>query len=228
MMRMQRVAGLIVIPTRSDAEHGNSLVNQIHVPTVLLDMYVEGLPYPVIKTDNVEAGRIAADHLLALGHRSIGIIVGIRGLATSDDRYAGYLRAFADHGAPVDPALAVAGNFDQQEAEEAATELLTRPNRPTAMIAISNMMTVGLLFAIKNLQLNIPDDVSVVGIDDLEFARIVSPPPTVVVTPILEMARRSIELLLTQIGNKPVAAAQWEIYTPKLLIRKSTRPLPRG
>ena len=67
MMRVQRVAGLIVIPTRSDAEHGSRLVGEIHVPTVLLDMFVEGLPYDVIKTDNVEAGRLATDHLLEAG-----------------------------------------------------------------------------------------------------------------------------------------------------------------
>ena len=98
MLRVQRVAGLIVIPTRSDAEHGSHLVDKINVPTVLLDMFVEGLPYDVIKTDNIEAGRLAADHLLGIGHRRIGIIVGIAGLATSDDRLAGYLKAHAEHG----------------------------------------------------------------------------------------------------------------------------------
>src|SRR5438105_10519139 len=112
MMRVQRVAGLIVIPTRSDARHGAALANQIHVPTVLLDMYVEGLPYDVIKTDNVEAGRLATAHLLDLGHRRIGIIVGIKGLATSDDRYAGYLKAHAESGVPVDECLIVAGDLD--------------------------------------------------------------------------------------------------------------------
>ena len=79
MLRVQRVAGLIVIPTRSDAEHGSQLVDKINVPTVLLDMFVEGLPYNVIKTDNIEAGRLATDHLLGIGHRRIGIIVGIAG-----------------------------------------------------------------------------------------------------------------------------------------------------
>ena len=74
MMRVQRVAGLIVIPTRSDAEHGSRLIGQIHVPTVLLDMFVEGLPYDVIKTDNVEAGRLATEHLLSLGHTRVGVV----------------------------------------------------------------------------------------------------------------------------------------------------------
>ena len=225
MLRVQRVAGLIVIPTRSDAEHGGRLVDQIHVPTVLLDMYVEGLPYDVIKTDNVEAGRLATDYLLGLGHRRVGIIIGIKGLATSNDRHTGYIKAHVDRGIPIDESLTVAGNFDQGQAYDRALELLSRKDRPTAMVAISNLMTVGMLFALKTLNLKVPDDVSIVGIDDLEFAKLVDPPPTVVTTPILPMSRRAIELLLTQIGTKQPPTGNWEIYQPSLTVRDSCRAL---
>ena len=224
MMRMQRVGGLIVIPTRSDAAHGADLVNQIHVPTVLLDMFVEGLPYPVIKTDNVEAGRLAADHLLGLGHRRIGIITGIAGLATSDDRLEGYLKAHRERGVPVDPALDRAGNFDQGEAHRATLALMRSDQPPTALIAISNMMTVGMLFAIKELGLRVPADISIVGIDDLEFAALLDPAPTVVRTPILPMARRAIERLLHDIERSPSVGGGWEIHEPELIVRESCRP----
>lgn len=226
MMRMQRVAGLIVIPTRSDAEHGSRLVDQIHVPTVLLDMYVEGLDYDVIKTDNVEAGRLATEHLLALGHQRIGIIVGIPGLATSDDRHEGYLKAHRERGIEVDGALTVAGDFDQQRAHDAAVALLSRADRPSAVVAISNMMTVGLLFALKELKLLVPGDLSIVGIDDLEFAGLLEPQPTTVQTPILAMARRAIELLLSQIATKLPPTGNREIYQPTLLVRQSSRRVP--
>jgi LacI family transcriptional regulator len=222
MMRMQRVAGLIVIPTRSDAEHGAALINQIHVPTVLLDMYVEGLPYDVIKTDNIEAGRLATDHLLGLGHRRIGIIIGIPGLATSDDRYAGYLRAHGDRNVKVDESLALAGDFDQNRAHESAIRLLSRADRPSAIVTISNMMTMGLLFAIRERKISVPDDLSVVGIDDLEFAELLDPRPTTVTTPILAMARRSIQKLLSQIGETQPPAGKWEVYQPQILVRQST------
>ncbi len=224
IMRVQRVAGLIVIPTRSDAEHGANLIHQIHVPTVLLDMFVEGLPYNVIKTDNVEAGRLATEHLLSLGHRRIGIILGIPGLATSDDRHAGYLKAFRDRGLESDPALALPGQFDQSEAYNAALDLLELPKRPTAIVAISNMMTMGLLFALRKLKFSVPLDVSVVGIDDLEFGEILDPRPTVVATPILDMAKRSIDLLLTQIESGNAAAPMTEVWTPKLVVRESAAP----
>jgi DNA-binding LacI/PurR family transcriptional regulator len=225
MLRVQRVAGLVVIPTRSDAEHGSRLVDQIQVPTVLLDMFVDGLPYNVIKTDNIEAGRLATDHLLGIGHRRIGIIVGIEGLATSDDRLGGYLKAHAQHGVPVEPGLQVAGNFDQAEAHARTIEILRRHDRPTALVAISNMMTLGALFAVHELKVKVPADLSIVGIDDLEFAAIMEPAPTVVVTPILSMARRAIEMLLRQITHKEAATGTWEIHQPHLVIRSSTRAL---
>jgi DNA-binding LacI/PurR family transcriptional regulator len=225
MLRVQRVAGLVVIPTRSDAEHGSRLVDQIQVPTVLLDMFVEGLPYNVIKTDNIEAGRLATDHLLGIGHRRIGIIVGIEGLATSDDRLGGYLKAHAQHGVPVEPDLQVAGNFDQAEAHARTIEILRRHDRPTALVAISNMMTLGALFAVHELKVKVPADLSIVGIDDLEFAAVMEPAPTVVVTPILSMARRAIEMLLRQISHKEAATGAWEIHQPHLVIRSSTRAL---
>jgi DNA-binding LacI/PurR family transcriptional regulator len=225
MLRVQRVAGLIIIPTRSDAEHGSHLVDKIRVPTVMLDMFVEGLPYDVIKTDNIEAGRLAAGHLLGIGHRRIGIIIGIAGLATSDDRLAGYLKAHAEHGVAVEPGLQLAGNFDQRQAYQRTIEALQRADRPTALMAISNMMTLGLLFAVRELKLRIPADLSIVGIDDLEFAAVINPPPTVVVTPILAMARRSIEVLLGQINHKKAATGAWEIHQPHLLIRESTRAM---
>jgi DNA-binding LacI/PurR family transcriptional regulator len=227
VMRMQRVAGLIVIPTRSDAAHGANLVNQIHVPTVLLDMYVEGLPYEVIKTDNVEAGRLATDHLLSLGHRRIGMIVGIPGLATSDDRYAGFAKAHADHGVTIDESLVVAGDFDQQRSHQAALSLLTHANPPTAVVTVSNMTTVGLLFAVRELGLSVPDQLSIVGIDDLEFAGLLEPRPTAVATPSLKMAQQAIHHLLDQISGKRASKGEWFVHAPELLVRSSTAPVPK-
>jgi LacI family transcriptional regulator len=227
MLRMQRVAGLVLIPTRSDAAHGRALIDRIHVPTILLDMYVEGLPYDVIKTDNVEAGRLATDHLLGLGHRRVGIIVGIPGLATSDDRYEGYLAAHRQHGVAVDPALAIAGNFDQARAEQAATALLDLPDRPTAIVAISNMMTIGLLFATRRRGLQVPADLSLVGIDDLDLADLLEPHPTVVATPILAMARSAIIRLLADVQGEPESSGHREVHLPNLLVRKSSGPPPR-
>lgn len=222
MLRLQRVAGLVIIPTRSDAEHGAALRGQIHVPAVLLDMQVEGLPYDVVKADNVEAGRLGTAHLLALGHRRIGIVVGIPGLATSDDRLLGYRQAHADAGVPVDEALIVAGQFDQDIAHDAVLVMLRGNERPSAIMTCSNMMTIGLLFAIRELKLKVPAELSIVGIDDLEFSLILDPQPTTVATAILPMARQAISKLLVQISERRPPTGAIDIYPPALIQRAST------
>ncbi len=225
MLRLQRVAGLVIIPTRSDAEHGADLRDQIHVPTVLLDMQVEGLPYDVVKADNVEAGRLGTAHLLALGHRRIGIVVGIPGLATSDDRLLGYRRAHAEAGVPVDESLIASGQFDQTIAHDAVLSMLRRSDRPSALMTCSNMMTIGMLFAVRELKLAVPAQLSVVGIDDLEFSLLLDPQPTTVATPILPMARQAINKLLGEIADRRPPAGAVDVYTPELIQRASTRAM---
>ena len=114
------------------------------------------------------------------------------------------------------------GLFDQHAAHAAALRLLSQPERPTAIVTISNMMTVGLLFAVRELELRVPVELSLVGIDDLDFAELLDPRPTVVKTPILEMARRSIEVLLEQIRTDASPSGKWEVWKPALAVREST------
>ncbi len=225
MMRVQRVAGLILVPTRSDTAHGAALREKIDVPAVLLDMQVEGLSYDVVKADNVAAGRLATEHLLARGHRRIGIIDGLPGLATSDDRHKGYNDALRAAGLRPLPRLAVPGNFDRDDSHKAALQLLGSKNPPTAIIAVSNMTTIGVMFAARELGLSIPDDLSLVGIDDFDLAAFLDPQPTVVVNPILDMARHSIARLLERTEGERSSSAETVVYPPTLIERKSTRDL---
>lgn len=223
MMRQQRVAGLIVIPTRSDAEHGERLNAEIHVPTVLLDMYVEGLGYDVVKLDNVMATRLATDYLIGLGHRRIAVFTGIAGLATSEDRLRGYLDAHAAHGVPIDGSLLLRGDFEQALAFESTMEVMRRQSPPTALLSITNMMTLGVLLALRQLDLQVPRDVSLVGVDDFDFAELMNPPPTVVGVPVAEMAEHSIAMLLEEIAAKTPPTGKRTIYEPMLVVRESCR-----
>jgi LacI family transcriptional regulator len=222
MMRMQRVEGLIIIPTRSDAEHGGRIIKQIHVPTILLDSFVEGLPYDVIKLDNVAAGRIATEHLIGLGHTRIAATTGRSNIATGEDRLQGYLEAHAAHGLAIDESLLVAGRFDQETAHDSIVRRMREPNPPTAIFALSNMMMLGVLNAARELGLRVPQDVSVIGIDDFDFAQIMNPPPTVVAAPVLEMAQASITALLDEIGRKIPPNGERTTFQPKLIVRGST------
>ena len=221
MMRMQRVAGLIIIPTRSDAEHGARLAEQIHVPTVLLDSFVTGLPYDVVKLDNVKAGRLATEHLIGLGHRRIAVTTGRANIVTGEDRLRGYLEAHAAHGIEVEKRLMIEGRFDQAIAHDSTLRLLSEPNPPTAIFALSNMMALGVLNAVREKGLRVPQDISVVGIDDFDFANIMSPPPTVVAAPVEQMAQQAIDTLLAEIRSKSAPKGTVELFEPRLIVRES-------
>lgn len=225
MMRAQRVAGLIIIPTRSDAEHGARLAEEIHVPTILLDSYITGLPYDVVKLDNVGAGRMATEYLLTLGHRRIAVTTGRDNIVTGEDRLQGYLDAHAAHGIAVDPHLLIEGRFDKSIAHDSTLALMRKAEPPTAIFALSNMMTLGVLSALRELKLSVPADVSVIGIDDFDFADIMNPPPTVVAAPVAEMARCAIDGLLHEIGDKARPKGALQLFTPTLVIRESCRSL---
>jgi LacI family transcriptional regulator len=225
MMRAQRVAGLIIIPTRSDAAHGRWLGAEIHVPTVLLDSFVEGLPYDVVKLDNVAAGRLATAHLVELGHRRIAVTTGRDNIRTGADRLTGYLEVLEAHGITAEPGLRLAGRFDRTVAYRSTFERLQRPDPPTAIFALSNMMMLGVLNALHDLGLRVPDEVSVASIDDFEFANILNPPPTVVAAPIQQMAQCAIATLFEEITTGRPPTGGTTLFQPKLVVRKSAVPL---
>jgi LacI family transcriptional regulator len=225
MMRMQRVEGLIIIPTRSDAPHGAKIGRQINVPTILLDSFVEGLPYDVVKLDNIAAGRMATEYLIGLGHTRIAVTGGRRNIVTGEDRLKGYRQALEAHGLPVHEDLILAGRFDQAVAHDAILARLRQPDPPTAIFAPSNMMMLGILNALYEKGLSVPKDMSVIGIDDFDFAQIMNPPPTVVAAPVLEMAQASINALLAEISSKAPPKGTQTIFPPRLMVRQSCAPL---
>lgn len=225
MMRMQRVAGLVIIPSASDAAHGSRLNAEIHVPTVLLDSFVEGMPHDVVKLDNVKATRIAMDYLIGLGHRRIGLLAGTHGIATSDDRLRGCIDALHAAGLPVDESLIYEARFQRNLAYAGALHLLSQPTRPTAMLAFSNLMTLGMMQAIIELNLKIPQDISIAGIDDFDWAEIMSPRLTVVSVPIADMAQLAIETLLEEIESKSQPTGRRVLFEPALTVRDSCAPL---
>lgn len=223
MMRQQRVAGLIVIPTRSDAEHGARLRSEIHVPTVLLDSFVDGLPYDVVKLDNRSAGRLATEHLIEAGHRRIAVTTGRDNIMTGLDRLEGYIDALKAHRIELDESLFLAGEFNQEIAHDATLEVMRRKDPPTAVFALSNMMALGVYYALNELGLRVPDDVSVISIDDFAFAAIMNPPPTVVAAPVAEMAGRAINILLEEIASKRKPSGVRQLFAPSLVVRESCR-----
>jgi DNA-binding LacI/PurR family transcriptional regulator len=186
------------------------------VPVVLVDTEHPGSAG--VSIDDVEGGRMAAEHLIALGHRRIGYI-GDRephphGFTSSARRRMGATEACKRAGAEL---VVLRGPHGRDEARAIATDLLTSDDPPTAIFAPSDLQALGVLEAAEDLRLGVPDDLSVVGFDDIEVARYAG--LTTVAQPLEESGRRGAEMLLGSLAGEPAGAERLAL---RLVVRRTT------
>lgn len=197
------------------------------IPFVVVDPATE-LPddVPFVGATNWSGGRAATRHLTQLGHRRIAMISGPPDQLYCSARLDGYRSALGSAGLPVEPELIVYAPLTSADGYEAARTLLELPQRPTAVFAANDLQALGVYQAAREAGLRIPDDLSVVGFDDLPVVAWVDPPLTTVHQPLTEMAVAATELALTLGRGEPAPQAGLEIATT-LTVRSSTAP-PRG
>jgi DNA-binding LacI/PurR family transcriptional regulator len=213
-----------VIAVFSDLSHATrEQLRSRGIPFVVVDPTGEPLhDTPSIGATNWNGGLTATRHLLGLGHRRIAVIGGPAGVLCSRARLDGFRAAMDAAGVPVNPELVSCGRFQVEEGIERARALLARPDRPTAIITGNDLQALGVYQAAREARLHVPDDLSVVGFDDLPVARWVSPPLTTVRQPLIEMAESAAELVLA-IGRGEPTSARVELAT-ELVVRESTAP----
>jgi len=228
MMRMERVAGLILISTRSDARHGRRLQQEIHVPTVLMGSAVSGAPYDFVALDDVAAGALAAEKLLKLGHRRILVIGGRPGVSSHTLRLKGCREAFRRWGLRLENEQIRCANFIADEAYAETRHAMAAGLPPTAIISFSNFMTLGAIRALIDLGLRSPKDVSLVGVDNLEWADVMRLRPTLVAQPIEAMTRTAIGALLESIERRAPPEPRRILFQPVLIERDSCAPPGRA
>jgi len=178
---------------------------------------------PSIGAANWAGGLMATEHLIELGHRRIGTITGRPSLLCSQARVHGYRAGLEHAGIEVDPALIRMGDFQFDSALAAATSMLSRPGRPTAIFAGNDFEAMGVYEAARLHHLKIPDDLSVVGFDDLEMSAWVSPPLTTVAQPLAQMAATATRMVLLPAPGE--GGNRMELAT-SLVVRSSTAPPP--
>ncbi len=194
------------------------------IPFVVLDPTGEPLhDTPSIGATNWNGGLTATRHLLSLGHRRIGVIGGPPDILCSRARLDGYRAAMDEADVPIDPRLISHGRFHVDEGIEKGRALLRMPDRPTAIFAGNDLQALGVYQAARESRLHIPEDLSVVGFDDLPVARWVGPPLTTVRQPLIEMAETAAELVLDLARGVPPAQPRIELAT-ELVVRESTAP----
>jgi LacI family transcriptional regulator len=222
----QRVAGIILSPLGREGinlEHMRGLT----MPLVLFDHRLEGLGSDYVGTDNELASAMLTEHLVRLGHSRIAFIGGTAGLYTAEKRREGFEATLRAHGIAPDRELMLDGRYDGQGGYDAAMRLLTRPkDRPTAIIAASNVMAIGALQACNELGIACPGDVSMAGIDDVPWGEVIRPRITAAVQPVGDMARAACEMLMERIAARQGGALEPRIavFQPRLVLGESTAP----
>lgn len=196
------------------------------IPFVVID--TDGQPQPGVPTvgsNNWNGGLAATRHLIELGHRRIAVISGPSTVLCSRARVDGYRSALDDAGIPFDPELVRWGTFHTDAGHELALELLSRPDPPTAIFAGSDYQALGVIRAAAERGLRVPQDLSIVGYDDLPLAEWINPSLTTVRQPLAEMASHATHMLIDLSEGRQPLSLRVELMTD-LIVRGSTAPPP--
>jgi LacI family transcriptional regulator len=216
--------GVILVLTELSAADRAELA-AMQMPLVVVDPVGQLDPaIPTVGATNWAGGLTATEHLAGLGHRRIGTVTGRMSLLCSRARLDGFRAGLERAGIPADPALICPGDFTFESALEAATGMLALPDRPTAIFASSDMQALGVYEAARRSGLRVPEDVSVVGFDDLPMSGWMSPPLTTVVQPLAQMAAMATRTLMAMLDGDPEAAGTRLELTTSLVVRASTAP----
>lgn len=172
-------------------------------PIVLVNFWRTPTSLPVVRADNFISARDAVRHLLELGHRRIAYIGGTQNSGQNSQRLQGYLAALAEHGIAPAPEWLETGNFSHLSGLEAGKRLLHLRERPTAVFAASDRMALGLMEAAQTAGLRLPEDLSIVGYDDIEAAALANPPLSSIRPPLQRLAEAAVQELIARVENSP-------------------------
>ncbi len=213
---------LIVLPEESSPELERVMSDR--QPIVVVDPLLPlGERVPCVSVGHAAGAGDAMRHLLELGHRRIGAVTGPPGWVATEARRESYRAALAGAGIPFDPALEVASDFERAAGASAAAVLLALPEPPTAIFAFNDAIAVGTMRAAHERGVRVPDDLSVIGFDDIAYATMVGPMLTTIRQPLGELGRTAVHLLLRLLERPNSEPRQIELST-RLVVRDTTAP----
>ncbi len=220
MINAQRVDGLIIVGSNIQEKNFSLALLEQEIPFVLVERNFSDPRVNCIWVDNVEGAYLATKHLVEKGHRKIAHITGNLYYQVALDRLEGYKKALYESGIDYSEELVVSGNFVGQGGYETMNDILRHHPQCTAVFVASDAMAYGALQAINEAGLNAPDDIAIIGFDDLDFSSLTNPPLTTIRQPRYEMGQKAMELL-TDILRGGQKNGVKICLNPEIIIRRS-------
>jgi DNA-binding LacI/PurR family transcriptional regulator len=225
-MRSYRPAGWLLIPAVDSQIAVEFRSSESQAPVVCLDRQPEGWNGDLVLVANEAGARSATRHLLRMGHRQLAVITGPLHLGNAVERLQGFKRALAEAKVAIEADYIQEAGFERNSGYQAARRLLRMLPRPTAIFACNDLMALGVLLAARELGLHCPEDLSIVGFDNLDFAEFTAPALTTVHQPGYQLGTTAARLLLERIAGSS-QAPQNVVLPTELKIRQSAAP-PAG
>jgi LacI family transcriptional regulator len=218
--------GAVIILPEESSDELEALLNHGYRFVVIDPMMPLNERIPAVSAAHTAGADQAMKHLLSIGHTRIAAITGPPGMKATEDRRRGYYAALATAGLAPNPELEIEGNFEISGGVAATQQLLGLSDPPTAIFAFNDNMAIGAMQEARSCAVRVPEDLSIVGFDDLEEAGIVTPALTTIRQPLAEMGRIAVSLLMRLLENQRLEALHVELGT-RLVVRASTAPPSR-
>ncbi|MFO7257423.1 MAG: LacI family DNA-binding transcriptional regulator [Bacteroidota bacterium] len=220
-MRSRNIEGLLIAPT---GQNGSILkqLNDQGLPVVCIDRYFEELDIPYVSTDNYQGAVMATQHLLEYGHKRIACIQGKQDSVPNKRRIEGFKDAMKEAG--IEPFSITGNDFSEQNGYKETKLILHKRQRPTAIFALSTTIALGCIKAMREENVAIPDDISLITFDDHPFLDYLATPLTCISQPTRDICRMAIKHLFFKLENKEIGEKQ-VLLKPELKYRKSVRNL---
>ena len=221
-LMVKHLEGILLVPSGIRAREEHDLPRRYQIPMVLLDRKLEGISdIPGVYSNNEYASVISCEHLIRKGARDIVFISGPLNVSTSIERFEGYKAVLAQHSIPFRPEMCRHGSYTVESGYNAVLELERSGISYSAILAANDLMALGALKAVREFGYRVPEDVQIIGFDNIEFSQYCEPSLSTMQQPTFDMGAKAVELLTGIIEKRdPV---QPERLIPKLLMRKTTR-----
>jgi DNA-binding LacI/PurR family transcriptional regulator len=196
------------------------------MPVVLISSQSEFENFDIVMVDNIEGAKLAVNHLIELGHRKIGIVGGARDVSSSQKRYEGFIEALKTARIKLNKNFITEDSLDNEGGYRCAKKLLAQKEKPTALFATNDTMAIGALSAIHEAGFRIPDDISLIGFDDLSFSKMTYPKLTTIRQPKFKTGEVATEQLFKHLLSPSKSLPPKKIILDhELIVRETTGPI---